>query len=129
METFGRFRVAFAQFSVFFWPWIWLQLREIDAFTKRTGQTVLFHFDDHACLVVRFIADAPGARGRRYHHDAPRTPAWQRPALSSDLPPCLEGIAPLHAAGGLLQKAAHLSVIVQCAAPRGAWKRPNLIPP
>ena len=65
-----------------FWPWLWLNLRRLEAW-HRFGN-----------IYITAMADAPNPQ--RYQYTAPVIPAWERPLRWSDLPENLvTGLVPL----------------------------------
>lgn len=67
-----------------FWPWLWLNLRRLEAWQRESGRSVLLHVDRFGNLFIRAMADAPAPN--RYHYEPPALPAWEHPARLSDLP-------------------------------------------
>tara|TARA_R110000796_G_scaffold68309_1_gene156429 strand:- start:3417 stop:3788 length:372 start_codon:yes stop_codon:yes gene_type:complete len=77
-----------------FWPWLWLNLRRLEAWQRETGRTVLLRIDRFGNLSIDAMADAPDPH--RYRYTAPAIPAWDRPSRWSDLPAMLAtGLTPL----------------------------------
>ena len=77
-----------------FWPWLWLNLRRLEAWQEETGRTVLLRIDRFGNIYITAMADAPNPR--RYQYTAPVIPAWERPLRWSDLPENLvTGLVPL----------------------------------
>jgi hypothetical protein len=67
-----------------FWPWLWLNLRRLEAWQEETGRTVLLRIDRFGNIDITAMADAPNPQ--RYQYTAPVIPAWDRPSRWSDLP-------------------------------------------
>jgi hypothetical protein len=70
-----------------FWPWLWLNLRRLEAWQRETGRTVLLRIDRFGNLSIDAMADAPAPH--RYRYTAPAVPAWECPSRWSDLPATL----------------------------------------
>ena len=94
MEIFARYRIYFRLAPIWLWPHVWLQLARIRRYTAQTGRKVLFTFTPQWKMKIKYIADAPGAHDRLYQYTPPASPAWQRPATSSDLPDFLRALTP-----------------------------------
>ena len=85
MDIFRRYATTFAALRVIYWPFVWLQIWRVLAFTKRTGRKVLFTFTPHGRIIIKFIADAPSP-AKIYVYTAPVLQAWRRPSLATALP-------------------------------------------
>ena len=85
MDIFRRYATTFAALRVIYWPFVWLQIWRVLAFTKRTGRKVLFTFTPRGRMIIKFIADAP-CPANLYAYTAPALQAWRRPSLATDLP-------------------------------------------
>ncbi|KCZ51351.1 hypothetical protein HY29_05660 [Hyphomonas beringensis] len=82
-----RFAPAFAYVHPVFWPWLWLQLWAIAKYQKETGQHFLLRITRYGSVHLKYASDRPKPKPKNlYKYEAPAVPAWERPALGSDLP-------------------------------------------
>ncbi len=108
---FERYARHFERCPIWAWPWLWLQLFRIVAFTRLTGRKVLFGVYPNGWVKIRFVADPPPPPGE-YRYTPPPVPRWQSWAAQSDLPePVLPApAAPAQAeAHGPASRQAHVS--------------------
>ena len=80
-----RFAPAFAYVHPVFWPWLWLQLWAIAKYQKETGQHFLLRITRYGSVHLKYASDRPKPKNL-YKYEAPAVPAWERPALGSDMP-------------------------------------------
>ena len=78
-----RYARYYAHVWPLFWPWLWLQIFRLRCWQKLNKRDVLLSVDRMGNIHIRAVADAPSSR---YRYDPPAVPAWQRPALGSDMP-------------------------------------------
>ncbi|MAN47464.1 MAG: hypothetical protein CMF04_14845, partial [Hyphomonas sp.] len=70
-----------------FWPWLWLQLWAIAIHQKETGQDFLLNVTRCGFVRIKYVSDVRKPKpSNLYTYEAPAVPAWERPALGSDLP-------------------------------------------
>ncbi|MBR9805962.1 MAG: hypothetical protein GYB49_01900 [Alphaproteobacteria bacterium] len=82
-----RFAPAYAYVHPVFWPWLWLQLWAIATHQKETGQDFLLNVTRCGFVRIKYVSDVRKPKPKNlYTYEAPLVPAWERPALGTDMP-------------------------------------------